>query len=895
MVCGANSQATFSRVRSGSCGSVSGRIAITDIATCESAARSLGISTFHTTVPSTTTAYITNPNNRIYNPPGCYWSKSERAREYRPPRYSENLYYNPKSSSTFDCASNSGNPEFCICVSAPECTQINGNEQNSAGDSSEPTGCICGTKFCAVGPPCLQTSGITANPAACQCDSVECTSDSGFYCDTSSSSRCTDVFVSRLGTCNVLSGICSDVFSCSQSDGTTPNTATCQCGPAECNTNSGFYCYKSSHGAGRCDTVAHSVAYSMPPAICSSVSGRAAITDKTMCETAAKSLGLSDTTASQESSSSYPSCARICVSAPECTRINGNEPNNAICICGTTACTANTGFYCTTSESTCSPGPPCSQNDGTATNLATCMCGPRVCSTENGLFCFKSNNGAARCDKVAHSTAYSILLTGYCTSVSGRGDISDQTSCMNAARSLGLDKTTTLDISEKPKEPPRNEDRDGNAMYIPGCTIGETQHCSKDIDRYVVCDSSPTLYYNTDRLYATEPCSSSNACLCITAPGINSVCKHIDGITPNTAEQCFCGKNTQKNEFPACRCDLSCQHVGSNYCKSTDTKNYCTDKRYCEEDTINQEGCQCGQKYCIEDQYCSHQFSECSTGSEFCTLEAGSVLASAFGADDAKGCGALDKSMRTGDGLHIKVSVTFIGWTFGAKFSVGIQETAFSAHLELFVESPLKDMAILNAFGDLFGLRIIFEFNIEQGQAEAKSDNAVQVCEFPKIGVKATLQVGILPEITSTSKLQKQLGKLSISLFDLLEPTGNLKSAMDDINVKCSIVFTLDKLYSGGFQASVQLIFGLGKWGATSPQLAAGLDLVDMFGISSKDCESSSLVGKKCFVVGEPENTKCEAIDVSSNLNQEHRRGMSPLVIGVSAAAAAVVAAVGEL
>ena len=47
--------------------------------------------------------------------------------------------------------------------------------------------------------------------------------------------------------------------------------------------------------------------------------------------------------------------------APECTQINGNEPNNAVCQCGSTTCSSETGFYCTQSTtafgaSTCALG-----------------------------------------------------------------------------------------------------------------------------------------------------------------------------------------------------------------------------------------------------------------------------------------------------------------------------------------------------------------------------------------------------------------------------------------------------------------------------------------------------------------------------------------------------------
>ena len=146
---------------------------------------------------------------------------------------------------------------------------------------------------------------------------------------------------------------------------------------------------------------------------CGSVSGRVGISDTAMCETAASILaGFSKTTATERSmswgppgcfewdnrilyyntkSSSTASCGSsspcICVSAPECTRTNGNEPNTAFCICGTKGCSSVSGLYCTQSTSTCGFGPACSRTDGTIANDApSCLCGTTGCTSNTGLF-----------------------------------------------------------------------------------------------------------------------------------------------------------------------------------------------------------------------------------------------------------------------------------------------------------------------------------------------------------------------------------------------------------------------------------------------------------------------------------------------------------------------------
>ena len=167
MVCGGHSQFSYSQVKSGRCGSESGKVDITDKAMCEHVAGNLGL--------SDTTAQEVSWSSA---PPGCSWNS-----------YGD-LYYNKDSSSTESCSSF----RSCLCLSAPECTRINGNELNTAG-------CICGTKACSntgsyctksnstcTLPSCSVTDGLTANNVDCQCGSNECTKiTTGLFCDAASS------------------------------------------------------------------------------------------------------------------------------------------------------------------------------------------------------------------------------------------------------------------------------------------------------------------------------------------------------------------------------------------------------------------------------------------------------------------------------------------------------------------------------------------------------------------------------------------------------------------------------------------------------------------------------------------------------------------------------------
>ena len=129
MVVGVNGQFSYSEVESGTCGSVSGRVGITDKAMCETAAGILGF------FRDTTANEFSWPSV----PPGCGRDS-----------FDGRLLYNTKSSSITSCSSTYP----CLCLSAPECTRTNGNEPNTAG-------CICGTKGCsAAGSYCVKSSNL---------------------------------------------------------------------------------------------------------------------------------------------------------------------------------------------------------------------------------------------------------------------------------------------------------------------------------------------------------------------------------------------------------------------------------------------------------------------------------------------------------------------------------------------------------------------------------------------------------------------------------------------------------------------------------------------------------------------------------------------------------------
>ena len=80
--------------------------------------------------------------------------------------------------------------------------------------------------LCATGPLCSETDGTTANSAGCICGAAACTPTTGLYCVSSSST-------------------CSRGSACSNNNGALINTVDCSCGTSACNSFNGMYCISS--------------------------------------------------------------------------------------------------------------------------------------------------------------------------------------------------------------------------------------------------------------------------------------------------------------------------------------------------------------------------------------------------------------------------------------------------------------------------------------------------------------------------------------------------------------------------------------------------------------------------------------------------------------------------
>jgi len=83
---------------------------------------------------------------------------------------------------------------------------------------------------------------------------------------------------------------------------------------------------------------------------------------------------------------------QVCLVAA-CLQTDGSQANSDACRCGTAACTAAVGLFCTSSTNTCSPYVSCSVVDGSSVNSESCACGTTDCTAaSNGLFCRSSTN-----------------------------------------------------------------------------------------------------------------------------------------------------------------------------------------------------------------------------------------------------------------------------------------------------------------------------------------------------------------------------------------------------------------------------------------------------------------------------------------------------------------------
>ena len=136
--------------------------------------------------------------------------------------------------------------------------------------------------------------------------------------------------------------ICANGPFCSETDGTTANSAGCICGVSPCTATTGLFCVQHK----------------------------------------------------KQEEVQRSECLHSAISA--CSNINGTSTNSLPCLCGTKTCTSSTGLFCLASLSTCNTKIMCSVTDGSAVNSGSCACGTSDCDSSTGLFCDVHQN-RSRC------------------------------------------------------------------------------------------------------------------------------------------------------------------------------------------------------------------------------------------------------------------------------------------------------------------------------------------------------------------------------------------------------------------------------------------------------------------------------------------------------------------
>ena len=160
-------------------------------------------------------------------------------------------------------------------------------------------------------------------------------------------------------------------------------------------------------------------------------------------------------------------------------------------------------------------------------------------------------------------------------------------------------------------------------------------------------------------------------------------------------------------------------------------------------------------------------------------------------------------------------------------------------------------------------------------------------CSYKFILSVASYITKILGKIEK-SFIGEESGKLTLDIFKMIGAPDGFYKEMEKIGFASDITFQLDKLYTGGFHVSVILNIEVIGLKAVAPELADGIDLVNLFGLPSVDCSSEALDGKKCFVVGVKETRKCEVIGGYDN--SEELSGAQEVHQAATVAAAAAIA-----
>ena len=404
----------YPRAYSGQCTDVNNRNQISDKASCELAARSMGLSDVTAGVAAL----------RDY-PIGCFWT--ERG----------NLMFNSRDNSPGNCAWFS---LFCLCVAADDCTLTDGSAANTgtckcgSNTCNAEKGLFCystvgggscrknadgGSQFevksgnCTTVGKCFQSPnygiGNYGNNNLCSIKVLGVGTGEKLYSiafDTQKIDKLTigeDDYSGYVGPNNVTvstgdvmtwssdadqsyTGFQVCLFStCTQTNGYQRNDAACTCGSTTCTAFNGLFCTSSTNTCQLFPTCTQTNGTTPNDAACKC--------NSTMCTDA---TGLFCYASNSQ-------CSLVAI--PDCGTTDGSVANNVECKCGSTLCTAFNGLFCTSSTNTCQLFPTCTLTDGSAANTSaantgTCLCDSTLCTAETGLFCDSLTNqcSASPCD-----------------------------------------------------------------------------------------------------------------------------------------------------------------------------------------------------------------------------------------------------------------------------------------------------------------------------------------------------------------------------------------------------------------------------------------------------------------------------------------------------------------
>ena len=256
------------------------------------------------------------------------------------------------------------------CRTIPCCTYTDGGTENDYD-------CQCGTavtdsnkKFCDAShnqvsavASCQNIDGETQNADTCQCGTAVTDSNSNKkFCKKSHN------FVSN-----------STIVVCIIDNGSAQNAASCTCGNTVCTEESGLICYAGGGGSCRAEGLGAFGYIQLRKDTCASVNGLYAISDQTICQAAAASGGLSDTTAEDDGQSGVDLDPFGCYFEGNSLKYNNNGNTGTCSVYDTCLCIA---------AAACDEG----------LNTDACMCQTALCTTDTGLNCADGTCIATTCD-----------------------------------------------------------------------------------------------------------------------------------------------------------------------------------------------------------------------------------------------------------------------------------------------------------------------------------------------------------------------------------------------------------------------------------------------------------------------------------------------------------------